>query len=80
MKAQLFVLLFCQFALSLFGQEATDLSFPAILITKATTPISIDGDLIETTWSSAKTATNFWLQAPIDGEQAKQQTLSLIHI
>ncbi len=71
-----FVLLLLYLLLSvipLLGQEAT-LSLPTVSIVPTTKAISINGDLEEAVWNTAPKATNFWLQAPIDGAQAKQQT------
>ncbi len=36
--------------------------------------LKIDGILDEEVWQEAEVATNFWLQAPIDGERARQKT------
>lgn len=38
------------------------------------TPIKVDGKLDETVWKELSPATNFWKQAPVDGEQATKQT------
>ena len=55
------------------AQEAI-IQFPQLSIQRTNSPIAIDGQLNEPVWKAAAKATNFWLQAPIDGEQAKQQT------
>ncbi len=39
-----------------------------------TNPIKVDGKLEETVWKELSPATNFWKQAPVDGEQATKQT------
>lgn len=39
-----------------------------------TTQIKVDGKLEESVWKEISPATNFWKQAPVDGEQATKQT------
>ena len=74
MKKSIFLLIcLCCFSVVAFAQEAT-LSLPKIAIEQTMASVIIDGNLNEPTWQTAKKATNFWLQAPIDGEQANQQT------
>ncbi len=36
--------------------------------------ITVDGQLNERCWQSSSVATDFWLQAPVDGERAAQKT------
>ena len=47
---------------------------PELNIQPTNSTIKIDGHLDESGWKSAGIATDFWLQAPIDGEKTDQKT------
>lgn len=46
----------------------------ALDIQRTTENITIDGDLKETVWQTAKVATDFWQQSPLDGVVASKKT------
>ncbi len=71
----LFLLLICSFPDSLIHAQ-TDTSFiqRVMHISRATSPIDIDGLLEEDAWTEVPRQKGFWLQSPRDGERASVQT------
>lgn len=47
---------------------------PAYQLTLTDGEIKLDGSPDEAAWKNANLATDFWIQPPIDGEQAAQRT------
>ena len=61
-------------AITTFTYAQSDQPSVTLQIEQTTESIKIDGHLNESIWADTKVATNFWKQAPVDGEQADRQT------
>ena len=66
--------LFCWLLATTFLNAQQKTAPVSLAIQQITTPIKIDGQLEETVWQQPSAATNFWKQAPVDGEPATKQT------
>ena len=66
-----FALTLTYLLVALLSQGQSAAIFPQYNMGPKSGPIDLNGEISEESWQNAEVATNFWLNAPIDGKQSE---------